>query len=189
MIDLKVNEPEKYKKLSEIVNKDPKKLELADRVNGHQRFKYTYYTKLLDFFEILNNDRKELFSDKYYQYLDFLSEREWFLYYMKSPDLPLFKNIEIADAFLCISLSRNNCSELYFMFRNIFDLNGITNPIRIKKVTVFKDTIDNFAAGKYRTCVRTMFALLESEYKKASELKNISEGKERSEEITKYIEK
>ena len=34
-----------------------------------------------------------------------------------------------------------------------------------------------------------MFALLESEHKKASELKAISKGKERSEEIFKYTEK
>ena len=89
--------------------------------------------KMLQFFEILNNDRNELFSDKYNQYLEKLSEQGWFLYYMQTPDFPLFKDVETAETFICSSLSINNASKLYSMLQNILNLNGITNPMRIKK--------------------------------------------------------
>ena len=168
---------------------DPKMFAFTNRVNRHQKFKYRYYSKLIGYFEMINNDMEKLFTIEYWSFLDKLSDRGWFLPFMQTPDLPFIDNLDIAETYIISSMSSNKYEGLYYVKKQILNVNNLKNRLHTNKVNNFKDAIDNLSVGKYRTCARTMFALLESDHKKSSELTKISRGKERSIEISKYIDK
>lgn len=114
----------------------------------------------------MRKDREELFSSEYKVKMESYADDGLFLYYLETPDLPrLDKDIQakdIIDAFLY-----SDCEGLNVLFSSLLDMNkpGIS---MIRKQEDIMATIELIRCGYYRSAVRNLFALLDSEHKKAA---------------------
>ena len=151
------------------------------------------YTKVLPRIK-LKEDREKLFSSEYKEKMAAYADEGLFLYYLETPDLPILdKDIQakdIIDAFLY-----SDCEGLNELFSSLLDMNnpGIS---MIRKQEDIRATIELIRCGYYRSAVRNLFALLDSEHKKAANTyegiitkrKQYKKGHQRAQKIDELID-
>ncbi len=155
---------------------------------------YEYMVAFLDFEIKLKEDRGKLFSSEYKDKMASYADEGLFLYYLETPDLPILdKDIQakdIIDAFLY-----SDCEGLNELFSSLLDMNnpGIS---MIRKQEDIRVTIELIKCGYYRIAVRNLFALLDSEHKKAANTyegiitkrKQYKKGHQRAQKIDELID-
>lgn len=154
---------------------------------------YEYMVAFSNFESRLKEDREWLFTSEYKDKMASYAEEGMFLYHLETPDLPILdKDIQmkdIIDYFLF-----EDCTGLRIACLALLDMD---NPgvSMIRKQEDIRATIALINCGHYRSAVRTLFALLDSEHKKAANVyegivakkKLFKNGLQRSQKIEKLI--
>lgn len=192
-LDVAINNPNKF---SEILTKMKEIPELNEN-NKIQplitRSFYEYMVAFSNFESRLKEDREWLFTSEYKDKMASYAEEGMFLYHLETPDLPILdKDIQmkdIIDYFLF-----EDCTGLRIACLALLDMD---NPgvSMIRKQEDIRATIALINCGHYRSAVRTLFALLDSEHKKAANVyegivakkKLFKNGLQRSQKIDKLI--
>ena len=194
VLDVASKEPEKF---SEILEKRRTIAEFNEYDKIQLEFTKAFYEYIVAFsnFESkLKKDREELFSAEYKVKMASYADEGLFLYYLETPDLPILdKDIQakdIIDAFLY-----SDCEGLNVIFSSLLNMDnpGIS---MIRKQEDIRATIELIRCGYYRSAVRNLFALLDSEHKKAANTyegiltkrKQYKKGHQRSKKIDKLID-
>lgn len=194
VLDVARKEPEKH---SEILEKRKKISEFNEYDKIQPEFTKAFYEYIVAFsnFESkLKKDREELFSAEYKEKMAFYADEGLFLYYLETPDLPILdKDIQaedIIDAFLY-----SDCAGLNVLLSTLLNMKnpGIS---MIRKQEDIGATIELINCGYYRSAVRNLFALLDSEHKKAANTyegivakrKQYKKGHQRAQKIDELID-
>lgn len=193
VVDVASKEPEKYSEILE-KRKSIEELKKRDEIEPLlTKAFYEYVVAFSNFESKLKKDREELFSAEYKVKMASYADEGLFLYYLETPDLPILdKDIQakdIIDAFLY-----SDCEGLNVIFSSLLymDNPGIS---MIRKQEDIRATIELIRCGYYRSAVRNLFALLDSEHKKAANTyegivtkrKQYKKGHQRSKKIDKLI--
>ena len=152
-IQSKINEIEELRKNNEITPQLTKSF-------------YEYMVAFSDFEEQLKKDREVLFTSEYRDKMAEYADNGVLLYYLETPDLPILDS-EIAIGDVLESLLVNACSGLRILFSPLMQMEnpGISMKRKQEDIGI---TIDLIAGGHYRSATRNLFALLDSEHKKAA---------------------
>lgn len=127
---------------------------------------YEYMVAFSDFEIKLKKDREKLFSSAYKDKMAAYADKGILLYYLETPDLPLLDS-EINGCDILESLFCNDCSGLRILLSPFFQMDNPGISMKRKQEDIFV-TIELINNGFYRSAVRNLFALLDSEHKKAA---------------------
>lgn len=178
----------KFNSITFEFNKYPEYKESESILNLRNDVKYKYFRQLIKYIDIINNDRKNLFSNEYNKKMDFLAGKGYFIFHYQFPDdyITKIEDDKLED-YLIELYTQNNCNLIMYVFSEIFDLKTFDTKLQNDKINDLKEAVNCFINKSYNSCARTMFALLENEHYKASEFTGIVSGKERSDKITDFI--
>ncbi len=127
---------------------------------------YEYMVAFSDFETKLKEDREKLFSDEYKDKMATYADEGILLYYLETPDFPLLDSEvnggDILESFFC-----DNCAGLRILLSSLFEIENPGISMRRKQEDLFV-TIELLNDGFCRSAVRNIFALLDSEHKKAA---------------------
>lgn len=180
-IQSKMNEIEELRKNNEITPKLTKAF-------------YEYLVAFSDFEEQLKKDREVLFASEYRDKMADYADKGVLLYYLETPDLPILDS-EVTIEDVLESLLFNDCSGMRILFSPLMQMDnpGISMKRKQEDIGI---TIELIACGHYRSAVRNLFALLDSEHKKAANTyegiikrkQEYKKGIQRSKKISKLVE-
>lgn len=180
-IQSKMNEIEELRKNNEITPKLTKAF-------------YEYLVAFSDFEEQLKKDREVLFASEYRDKMADYADKGVLLYYLETPDLPILDS-EVTIEDVLESLLFNDCFGMRILFSPLMQMDnpGISMKRKQEDIGI---TIELIACGHYRSAVRNLFALLDSEHKKAANTyegiikrkQEYKKGIQRSKKISKLVE-
>ena len=180
----------KFNSIISEFNKYPEYKESERILNLRDDMKYKYFQQLIKYIEIINNDRKSLFSNEYNKRMNFLADKGYFIFHYQFPDEYITKiEDDKLEDYLIELYTQNNCNLIRYVFSEIFELKTFDTKLQSDKINDLKEAVNCFINKSYNSCARTMFALLENEHYKASEFTGIVSGKERSNKITDFIKR
>jgi len=145
-----------------------------------ERLSIEYAAEFAKYIEMINEDRDKLFSPRYKDCLDRLADDGWFLYFMQTPDFPieLIDNPKVVEI-----LTENFIATAPHQYDNILNMSSHDNHLTEAKLTDFEEALKCFYLGAFRSCARTLFAILEHEHRSFSNLQGITRGAERAKAI------
>jgi len=125
---------------------------------------YEYLVAFTEFEDRLKEDRKKLFTNEYMEKMSEYADNGVLLYFLETPDFPLLEP-EISSNDLLDSLFYvNNLETLLGAFFEMKDV-GISMARKLDDLAITLWLIRN---KQYRSASRNLFALIESEHKKAA---------------------
>lgn len=127
---------------------------------------YEYMVAFSDFEIKLKEDREKLFSSEYKDKMAAYADEGILLYYLETPDLPLLDR-EINGCDILESLCYDDCMGLRILLSYLFQMENLGESMKRKQEDIFV-TIELINNGFCRSAVRNLFALLDSEHKKAA---------------------
>jgi hypothetical protein len=158
--------------------------------------KYRYFQAALEYLETVDQDREKLFQGGYGKKIDDLAARNWFLYFQKTPDFAIFlcddpdKNAKIIyDEF-----SKDYFGPLGVMLSNLINPEKFDGAISKNKSKNLQEAFLCLSNEAYSSCARDLFALIEHEHRRCSNLFSDSytiqptTGFQRADAIMKQIE-
>lgn len=178
------NNPSKYNKVLAELNNYEEFKKSNTLLDERDEAKYKYFTQLLKYLSILEEDRKSLFDENYIKKLDYLADKGYFIYFLQIPDY----NIVVLEEnklenYIISLLSSDNFLIPYHLFSEAFSIKNFDNKIANNKVNDLKEALDNISRANYNSCARTMFALLENEHYRVSGCADRTKINIRSEKI------
>ncbi len=193
-LKLAMTTPDKFKDITAKMKEIPE-LEENDKLNSEiAKASYEYLVAFTNLNDKINKDRKELFSDEYREKLSALADEGVILYFLETPDLPLlddkYDGIFLLDTFYC-----NNCLSIKTLLQGFFMDNP--SPSMKRKADDLFITVELLNGGHYRSAARNLFALLDSEHKKAADAfegyfekrRKYNKGHLRAEKINNLVDK
>ena len=181
------NDKEKYKKLTEELNKVPNYQNVNATVAAYDRVKYEYYLLFYKYINMILKDRKAFFDAQYLSNLEKLADNGWFFYYLRTPDFELLDDIEKTILFITRFFCADNYTELVKWIMPVIELGKGTESLRDRKVVDLAEAIVCLTNGAYRSCARTMIALIENEHRLCSDLLPKSKGIDRAKKIDDHV--
>ena len=192
-LELAVNNPER---LFEILSRMDEIDELKRNKEITDSLTKAFYEYIVSFSELedrLKQDREKLFSKEYRNKMASYADNGVLLYFLETPDFPILDADitpnDILDSLYCGN-SMNTLFSSFFKMKNV----GVSMERKMKDLAL---TIDLLFAGEYRTAARNLFALLDSEHKKAanayegilSKRKEYKKGFQRSIKIGELVDR
>ncbi len=193
-LKLAINTPDKLKEITAKMKEIPE-LEENDKLNSEiAKASYDYFVAFTNLTDKINKDREELFSAKYKEKLSALADEGIILYFLETPDLPLLDD-KYDGKFLLNTFYVNDCIAIKTMLQGFFMDNP--SPSMMRKADDLFITVELLNSGYYRSAARNLFALLDSEHKKAANAfegyfdkrKKYSKGHLRAEKIRGLVDK
>ena len=117
-----------------------------------------------DFENRLKEDRKKLFSNEYMEKMSEYADNGVLLYFLETPDFPLLDPDISANDFLDSLFYGQNLEVLFYAFFQVENA-GVSMAHKLDDLDVTLLLIRN---EHYRSAARNLFALIESEHKKAA---------------------
>lgn len=165
-LKLAITTPDKFKEITAKMREIPE-LKENDKLNGEiAKASYEYLEAFTNVTEMINKDRKELFSDEYREKLSALADEGVILYFLETPDLPLLED-KYDGKFLLDMFYVNDCLSIKTLLQGFFMDNP--SPSMKRKTDDLYITVELLNSGYYRSAARNLFALLDSEHKKAAD--------------------
>lgn len=192
-----INQTDDIKKVIQKGNEIPE-LKEAGELEQERSIKFFEYAMAhLKLDNNINENKKKLFTKEYLDKMDEYASEGVMLYYLETPDAPILDSEVTPKLFLEVLLY-DDCMSLSTLFYSFINCPEPGDSMK-RKIKDIKDVFANLINGCYRTAVRTMFALLDSEIKNISTClegffekeRKYKNGKERSEkidELTKYMD-
>lgn len=154
---------------------------------------YEYMVAFSDFESKLKEDRGKLFSSEYKEKMAAYADEGILLYYLETPNLPLLDS-EINSCAILESLCCDDCTGLQILLSPLLQMDNPGISMKRKQEDIFV-TVELINNGFYRSAVRNLFALLDSEHKKAANAyegiikksQSYKNGLQRSNKIDKLI--
>lgn len=177
---------ELYEKMTVVTKENETNKRFVTASNAIHDVQAKYFNALFAYINMITDDREKLFSSEYIDKINNLSDKGYFLQYIRTPfDVPP----EILN-------SEDTLCEYYYasfpdITKKIFEdnLDSKHNLTRVK-VCDYRYSLESLYNGNYNSCARTMFALLENDHKNSSGLtKSRTKGYDREVEVTKRISK
>lgn len=168
---------------------------LKNKLNSEiAKASYDYFVAFTNLNDKINKDREELFSAEYKEKLAVLADEGVILYFLETPDLPLLED-KYDGKFLLDTFYCNDCLAIKTMLQGFFMDNP--SPSMKRKADDLFITVELLNSGYYRSAARNLFALLDSEHKKAADAfegyfekrKKYGKGHLRAEKISGLVEK
>lgn len=193
-LKLAITTPERLKEITAKMREIPE-LEENDKLNSEiAKAGYEYFVAFTNLTDKINKDREELFSAEYREKLSALSDEGVILYFLETPDLPLL-NDKYDGKFLLDTFYVNNCLSIKILLQEFFMDNP--SPSMKRKADDLYITVELLNNGFYRSAARNLFALLDSEHKKAADAfegyfdkrKKYGKGHLRAEKISGLVDK
>lgn len=193
-LKLAITTPDKLKEITEKMKEIPE-LEENNKLNDEiAKASYEYLVAFTDVTDKINEDRKELFSEEYREKLSDLADEGIILYFLETPDLPLLED-KYDGKFLLDTFYFNDCLSIKTLLQGFFMDNP--SPSMKRKADDLFITVELLNGGYYRSAARNLFALLDSEHKKAADAfegyfekrKNYDKGHLRAKKISDLVNK
>ena len=163
---LAINTPDKLKEITAKMKEIPE-LEENDKLNSAiTKASYDYFVAFTNLNDKINKDREELFSADYKEKLAVLADEGVVLYFLETPDLPLLED-KYDGKFLLDTFYCNDCLAIKTLLQGFFMDNP--SPSMKRKIDDLFITVELLISGYYRSAARNLFALLDSEHKKAAD--------------------
>lgn len=191
---LAINNPDKLKEITAKMKEIPE-LEENDKLNSEiAKASYEYLVAFTNVTEKINKDREELFSTEYRVKLSALADDGIILYFLETPDLPLLDD-KYDGKFLLDTFYVHDCLSIKTMLQGFFMDNP--SPSMKRKADDLYITVELLNSGYYRSAARNLFALLDSEHKKAADAfegyfekrKKYNKGHLRAKKISDLVDK
>ncbi|MCM1221627.1 MAG: hypothetical protein NC548_44830 [Lachnospiraceae bacterium] len=165
-LKLAITTSDKLKEITAKIREIPE-LKENDKLNSEiAKASYEYLEAFTNVTEKINKDRKELFSDEYRGKLSALADEGVILYFLETPDLPLLED-KYDGKFLLDMFYVNDCLSIKTLLQRFFMDNP--SPSMKRKTDDLHITVELLNSGYYRSAARNLFALLDSEHKKAAD--------------------
>jgi len=185
-----IEKPEENKKLLEELNSYPEYKEFLNKQKSYDEIKYKYYNELFNYINMIDEDRKIWYKNEYKKAMDELAERGIMLFYMQTPDEPILQsNIDTVEKNILDSYSSKNFEKLSNMCADIFKSDLGYNELKHNKIDDLKEAIKCLRCAAYQSCARTLFSLLENEYKNASDIMKQCKNAQVNEAVDNNIKK
>lgn len=193
-LKLAITTPDKLKEITAKMKEIPE-LEENDKINSEiAKASYEYLVAFTNLTDKINKDREEFFSDEYREKLSALADEGVILYFLETPDLPLLEN-KYDGKFLLDTFYINNCLSIKTLLQGFFMDNP--SPSMQRKADDLYITVELLNNGYYRSAARNLFALLDSEHKKAADAfegyfekrRKYNKGHLRAEKINNLVDK
>lgn len=177
----------KYNDLIKELSKVPQYKIMQKSVSDYDQAKYNYYLSFYDYVNLILKDRERLLDEDYILKIKELGEKGWFIYFLRTPDFPLFEKVDDSIHYLY----HLYCSKNYeWLKRWILPLLNTKNGLQTThdmKIDDLTEAINCMINGAYRSCARTLFALLENEHRLCSNLLPKARGLDRANKINENI--
>lgn len=193
-LKLAITTPDKLKEITAKMKEIPE-LEENEKLNSEiAKASYDYLVAFTNLTDKINKDREELFSAEYREKLSALADEGVILYFLETPDLPLLEN-KYDGKFLLETFYINNCLAIKILLQEFFMDNP--SPSMKRKADDLYITVELLNNGFYRSAARNLFALLDSEHKKAADAfegyfekrKKYGKGHLRAKKISDLVDK
>lgn len=154
---------------------------------------YEYLVAFTDLESQIKKDRESLFSHEYKEKMASFADEGVLLYFMETPDYPLLDSEISPNDFLDLLFYEGGVEALFSQF---FEMKNVGSSMK-RKLEDIDVTLALIKNGKYRSASRNLFALLDSEHKKAanayegiiSKKQQYKNGLQRVQKINSIIEK
>jgi hypothetical protein len=183
------NDKEKYQNLVNHLKDIPQYKKVQNAVSRYDESKYTYYKVFYEYVTQVLKDREKLFNQDYLNRIKLLGSKGWFLYFLRTPDIYLFENVDNSIKYIYNLFCNNDFTWLINWITPLLtSKNGLdsTNDMKVQDLT---EAINCLINGAYRSCARTLFSLLENEHRLCSTLLPKSKGIDRSRKIDENVVK
>lgn len=193
-LKLAMDNPDKFKEITAKM-KEISELEENNKLNiDIAKASYEYLVAFTNLTEKINKDRNGLFSVEYKERLASLADEGVILYFLETPDLPLLED-KYDGKFLLDTFYINNCLSIKTLLQKFFIDNP--SPSMKRKADDLFITVELLNNGYYRSAARNLFALLDSEHKKAADAfegyfektKKYNRGHLRAKKISDLVDK
>lgn len=193
-LNLAITNLDKLKEITAKMKEIPE-LEENDKLNSEiAKASYDYLVAFTDLTDKINKDREELFSAEYREKLSALADEGIILYFLETPDLPLLEG-KYDGKFLLDTFYVNNCLAIKTLLQGFFMDNP--SPSMQRKSDDLFITVELLNGGYYRSAARNLFALLDSEHKKAADAfegyiekrRTYNKGHLRAKKISELVDK
>lgn len=166
MINLAFNDENKLKNIVSKINQIEELRKNDDLTPLLTKSFYEYTVAFSDFETKLKECRLKLFTNEYKDKMAAYADEGILLYFLETPDIPLLdSNINGCD--IIESLCCDACEGLKILLSPLLQMDNPGVSMKRKQEDIFA-TIELINAGFYRSAVRNIFALLDSEHKKAA---------------------
>lgn len=181
------NDKERYQRLTDEMHKAPNYQNVNITVAEYDRLKYEYYKLFYQYINVVLKDREALFDSRYLTNLEKLADKGWFLYFMRTPDFELFDDSDKTIAYITRFFCSDDYAELVKWIRPVLELQTGSESMRDRKIIDLTEAIACLIHGAFRSCARTMIAILENEHRLCSDLLPKSRGIDRAKKIDENI--
>lgn len=197
VLEIFINQTNKYKEYSKAVNSIPEIKEAGNLEQEREKRFFEYARAHLKLDQYINECKDKLFTKDYLDRMDDYAEEGIFLYFLETPDPPILdKDISYND--FLDTLKYGDYISLRTLFESFFKISCPGESL-VRKQEDMESVFGNLYNGYYRTAARTMFALIENELKNTSQIlegyfekeKKYKNGKQRAakiESILPYID-
>lgn len=165
-LDIALNNPNKLEKINSKMKEIEELRKNEELTPLLTQSLYEYMVAFSDFEIKLKEDREKLFSSEYKDKMAAYADEGILLYYLETPDIPLL-NSEINGCAILESLCCDDCTGLQILLSPLLQMDNPGISMKRKQEDIFV-TIELINSGFYRSAVRNLFALLDSEHKKAA---------------------
>lgn len=143
-----------------------------------------YYYSLYNYIQMIDNDRKTLFTSQYMAAINKSADRGYMLFFQRTPDYPLALLQKNDWESHLIEYFSNG---LDVIFSEILDKNRVpSTDLEKRKTNTLRDALASFKEKRYDACAKELFALLENDYTNAD---NVSGKFRRGHEKDKNIKR
>lgn len=193
-INIAMSDPKRFSEMQSKI-KEVEELRKNDEITPQltQAF-FDYLVAFSGFEEQLQKDREVLFTSEYRDRMAEYADKGVLLYFFQTPDLPILDS-EVTIEDILETLLEDDCAEMRILFLHLLQMEdpGISMKRKQEDIGI---TIELIAGGYYRSAVRNLFSLLDSEHKKAANTyegiikkrQTYKNGLQRSQKIDKLVE-
>ena len=163
-LDVAINNPSRITEMNKHMD-EIEELKKSNELNPSIMMAfYEYLVAFTDFENRLKEDRKKLFSNEYMEKMSEYADNGVLLYFLETPDFPLLDPDISANDFLDSLFYGQNLEVLFYAFFQVENA-GVSMAHKLDDLDVTLLLIRN---EHYRSAARNLFALIESEHKKAA---------------------
>lgn len=152
------------------------------------RAELDYYDSLFSYIQMIDKDRKMMFSTEYIKRIEELADSGYLLYYLQTPDYSLeLLNSEKWEKNFVDYFEKG----IDILFSEIIRTGlASTNELQFKKAKALNNAITFFKNQQYDACAKELFPLLENDYNNADNVRDIRrKGYEKAENIKEKVSK
>ena len=165
-LNLALNTPNKYEEINSNMKRIEELRKNEDLIHLLTQSLHEYMVAFSNFEIKLKEDRGKLFSSVYKDKMASYADEGILSYYLETPDLPLLDS-EINGCGILESLCCDDCTGLRILLSPLLQMDNPGISMKRKQEDIFV-AIELINSGFYRSAVRNLFALLDSEHKKAA---------------------